>query len=58
MSSNMVRRSGITGLLRKKVPSKMIMQISGHKKLAVFERYIRMEQQDSLDAVRNAWDEG
>lgn len=58
MSSNMVRRSGITGLLRKKVQSKMIMQISGHKKLAVFERYIRMEQQDSLDAVRNAWDEG
>ncbi len=52
----MVRRSGITGLLRKKVPAKMIMQISGHKKLAVFERYIRMEEQESLEAVRNARD--
>lgn len=58
MSSNVVRRSGITGLLRRKVPPKMIMQVSGHKKLQVFERYIRMEEQESLDAVRNAWDAG
>jgi hypothetical protein len=56
MSNNMVRQSGITGLLRKKVSPKMVMQISGHKKLAVFERYIRMEEQESPEAVRNAWD--
>lgn len=49
------RNTFIIYMLLKQTPHRVIMQITGHKDLKSFERYIRIANDVTVDAMRKAW---
>ncbi|MCX6155214.1 MAG: site-specific integrase, partial [Candidatus Kapabacteria bacterium] len=56
ISSHTARRSFITLLIKKGAKAEMIMKITGHKKLTTMQKYVRITENEALEAVRDAWD--
>lgn len=55
VSSHTARRSFITVMKNNKVPDKLIMQITGHKNLEVFNKYYKPNETDKTDAMKAVW---
>lgn len=56
ISSHTARRTFITRLLRKGLLPEQIMKITGHRNRRSFDEYVKITQNEALDAVRNALD--
>ncbi len=56
ISSHTARRTNITISLKKNVLPEMVMQISGHKNRAAFQKYVKIAQPEALDTMRKVWD--
>lgn len=54
-SSHGYRRTAITRLHKNNVPLKVIMKISGHTSLGALQRYIDVDDEEVVAAVRNLW---
>jgi site-specific recombinase XerD len=50
------RNTFFTYLIRKGVVPEMVMQITGHKSRAAFERYVKIAKAEAQHAVQQAWD--
>jgi len=55
ISSHTARRTGITELIRLGIPPKVIMQLSGHLNMNSLERYIKLNDSESLKLIKNSW---
>jgi len=55
ISSHTARRSFITVMKNNKVPDKLIMKITGHKNLEVFNKYYKPNEVDKADAMKTVW---
>lgn len=55
ISSHTARRSFITIMKNKKIPDKVIMSITGHKSLAVFNMYYKPNNDDKKDFMQTVW---
>jgi integrase len=49
------RRTYITLSLKKGAMPEMVMKISGHKDRDTFQKYVRLSQNETLDAMKNIW---
>lgn len=56
ISSHTARRTGITELIRLGVPTKVIMQLSGHTNMSSLEKYIQLVENESLEFIKNKWE--
>ena len=54
-SSHGYRRSALTRLHKNNVPLKVIMKISGHTSLGALQRYIDVDDEEVVEAVKNLW---
>jgi integrase/recombinase XerD len=54
-SSHGYRRTAITRLHKNNVPLKVIMKISGHTSLGALQRYIDVDDEEVVAAVKNLW---
>jgi integrase/recombinase XerD len=54
-SSHGYRRTALTRLHRNNVPLKVIMKISGHTSLGALQRYIDVDDEEVVAAVKNLW---
>lgn len=54
-SSHGYRRTALTRLHRNNVPLKVIMKISGHSSLGALQRYIDVDDEEVVAAVKNLW---
>lgn len=57
LSSHCARRTFITQSLERGMRPEVIMQITGHKKLSVFQKYIKITQNIKELEMKRAWDE-
>lgn len=55
ISSHTARRSFITIMKNQKIPDKVIMSITGHKSLEVFNKYYKPNDEDKKDFMRTVW---
>jgi site-specific recombinase XerD len=55
ISSHTGRRSFITLSLKKGLLPEHIMKITGHKKRSTFQKYVKITQDESVEAVGKAW---
>lgn len=55
ISSHTARRSFITLSLKMGILPEQIMQISGHKDRRSFQKYVKIAQNEALNAINNAW---
>lgn len=55
ISSHTARRSFITIMKNKKIPDKVIMEITGHRSLEVFNKYYKPNEADKKDFMTNVW---
>ncbi len=55
ISSHTARRSFITIMKNQGVPDKLIMSITGHKSLAVFNNYYRPSEEDKVDYMNHVF---
>jgi len=55
ISSHTARRSFITIMKNKKIPDKVIMSITGHKSLEVFNKYYKPNDDDKKDFMQTVW---
>lgn len=56
ISSHTGRRSFITLSLKKGLLPEQVMKITGHKKRSTFHKYVKITQDESVEAVGRAWD--
>jgi len=54
-SSHGYRRTALTRLHKNNVPLKVIMTISGHTSLGALQRYIDVDDEEVVEAVRKLW---
>lgn len=54
-SSHGYRRTALTRLHKNNVPLKVIMKISGHTSLGALQRYIDVDDEEIVAAVKNLW---
>jgi integrase/recombinase XerD len=54
-SSHGYRRTAITRLHKNNVPLKVIMKVSGHTSLSALQRYIDVDDEEVVAAVKNLW---
>lgn len=55
ISSHTARRSFITIMKNKKIPDKIIMSITGHKSLEVFNKYYKPNNEERKDFMQTVW---
>ena len=55
LTSHTARRTFITLLLRAGYPQKLVMQLSGHEDDRSFQKYVKMTEEDAVDAVRGVF---
>lgn len=55
ISSHTARRTFITVMKNKKIPDKIIMSITGHKSLEVFNKYYKPTNADKQDFMKTVW---
>jgi integrase len=55
ISSHTARRSFITIMKNQKIPDKVIMSITGHKSLEVFNKYYKPNDEEKKDFMRTVW---
>jgi site-specific recombinase XerD len=55
ISSHTARRSFITIMKNKKIPDKIIMSITGHKSLEVFNKYYKPNDNDKSEFMKTVW---
>lgn len=55
VSSHTARRSFATNLYLKGIPAQTIMKITGHKTEAAFLKYIRLDNKEHADLLREMW---
>ena len=58
ISSHTARRSFITVMKNKKVPDKVIMEITGHKSLEVFNKYYKPNDEQKAEFMQKVWSIG
>ena len=54
-SSHGYRRTALTNLHRKGIPTKVIMKISGHSSLGALQRYIDVDDNEVVAALSSLW---
>jgi integrase len=57
VSSHTGRRSFCTNMYKRKLPTLMIMSISGHKTEKSFLKYIKVKQDEHAEMMKEAWNE-
>lgn len=55
VTTHTARRSFITNLSKRGVPHELLMKISGHKTLAAFERYLRADNEEVANLIREKY---
>ena len=55
ISSHTARRSFITIMKNKRVPDKVIMEITGHKSLEVFNKYYKPNNEERKEFMQTVW---
>ena len=55
ISSHTARRSFITIMKNKKIPDKVIMSITGHKSLEVFNKYYKPSSEEKITFMQDVW---
>lgn len=55
IASHRLRGTGITMMIRMGIPDRIIMQISGHRTLTAFRRYVQFEKTEAADYVAAAF---
>lgn len=55
ISSHTARRSFITIMKDRKIPDKVIMSITGHKSLEVFNKYYKPNDETRIDFMQTVW---
>ena len=55
ISSHTARRSFITVMKNKRVPDKVIMEITGHKSLEVFNKYYKPNDEQKTEFMQEVW---
>ena len=58
ISSHTARRSFITVMKNKRVPDKVIMEITGHKSLEVFNKYYKPNDEQKTEFMQEVWSIG
>jgi integrase len=57
VSTHTARRSFATNSYLRGIPAQTIMRITGHKSIAVFEKYIKLNADQHADLYRKLWEE-
>jgi integrase len=55
VSSHTIRRTAITILLRRGVMPEYVRKVAGIKSYEVFQKYIKLSQDEAVDSVRDFW---
>ena len=58
ISSHTARRSFITVMKNKRVPDKIIMSITGHKSIEVFNKYYKPNDEQKSEFMQTVWNNG
>jgi integrase len=53
VTTHTARRSFATNMYKRKLPTSLIMRLTGHQKEIEFKKYIRIEYEETLSLVRN-----
>jgi len=55
ISSHTARRTFITLSLQKGALPEQVMKVSGHKDRKSFQKYVKVDQQEAIDKIKNIW---